>query len=195
MKRLFFLAVALLAASGFVLPLAQPARANRAVTLRGTPSFDHYGTHSTTSPVYKGWGDGKPVWYIITDAFNVSETRKLGVAKLDRYVFKGWPDLSQQRSSEARTVGFLPDSFNPRSAAYLPLGRVGVIAGVWDAPVVASDSEPQYALNRFSPLLSMEVLPAQNAPRITDFAVITVQGARPAGFTVNYPNVIQIIRL
>lgn len=195
MKRSFFLVMALVAASRFVLPLfAQPARASGSIILRGTPSIDHYSGHAARLPSYHGWVDGKLVWYIIPDAPDLTETRKLGVAKLDGYVFEGGPDFYQRRLHEVGAGIFPPESFNPRTVRYSLSVRFNSIAGVWGAPMAAPDGERPYAPNRYS-LLIMKVPPAENAPRITDFAVITVQGARPAGYTANYPNVIPLIRL
>ena len=213
MKCSFFQAMALVAASAFALPLfAQPARADGSIILRSTPSFDLC-AHAATLPLYGRWVDEKPMSYIITNASDVNAARRLGVvfpsylasigkgptqhvATLgDRYVFEGGPDFSQQRSYEASTGGFQPESFNPRCVGdtYSPFASVGGIAGVLDEPMFAPDGERPYARNRYSPLLNKEVLPAENAPRVTDFAMFA--GAKPAGFLVNYPYMIRIIRL
>jgi hypothetical protein len=202
MKRPFFQTTALVVVSVIVLPLfAQPARADDSVILRSAPSFDPR-AHATTLSLCGGWINGKPLSYIIKDASDVNGARKLGVvyspdpasvgnratrhvAKLgDRYVFEGG------------TGGFSPESFNPRSVGgYSPFVRVGGIAGALNAPTFASGSERSYAQTGYSPLLNMQELPADNAPRVTDFARFAAQGAYLQGFLVNYSDVVRIIRL
>jgi hypothetical protein len=200
MKRSFFQATAIVVAFGFVPPLfAQPARADDSTVLRCAPSFERC-EHATTLPLHAGWVDGRPGRHIIVDASDVNEARKLGVvyspypanvgngaaqhvAKLSaRYVFEGGLDFSQQRWLEASTGG---SSFV----------RVGGIEGALNAPILAPDRVRPYAQNGYSALLNMQLLPADNAPRMTDFAMFAAHGANPAGFLVNYPDVVQIIRL
>jgi hypothetical protein len=202
MKRSFFQATSLIVASGFVLPLfAQPARADDSIILRCTPSFDHC-AHATTLPLYGGWIDAKHLWYIITDASDVNGAGKLGivyspdpasvgigatrhVAQLgDRYVFEAGPDFSQQRSYE----GSVADR-------YSSFARFGSVAGALNAPTFAPDGERPYAQNGYQLLLNEQVLPGDNAPRITDFSMFAAQGAYQAGLLVNYPDVVLIIRL
>jgi hypothetical protein len=199
MKRSFFQATTLVVVSGFVLPLfAQPARADDSIILRCTRSSDRC-AHATTLPLHRGWIDGKPLSYIITDASDVNGVRKLGivyspdpasvghgatrhVAQLgDRYVFEGALDFSQQRSYEASAGSFRLESFNPRSVGdrYSPFVRVGGIAGALNAPTFAPDGER----------------PADSAPRIADIAMFAAQGANSAASLVNYPDVVLTIRL
>lgn len=197
MKRSFFQATALVVVSGFVLPLfVQPARADDSIILRCAPSFERC-TRATTLPLCGGSIDRRPLRYSPYPA-NFGTCATQYVAKLGaRYVFEGGPDFSQQPSPEASTGGFSSESFNPRSVGdrYAPAVRVGGTAGALNAPILAPDRERPYAQNGYSPLLNMQVLPANNAPRITDFAMFAAQGPKPAGFLVNYPVVVQIIRL
>jgi len=213
MKRSFFQATAIVVASGLVLPLlARPARADDSLFLRCASSVDRC-ARATTQTLYGGWIDRKPLWYIITDASDLSGASKVGAvyspdpasagngarqaAQLgDRYVFEGGDNLSRQRSYEVSTGGFPPESFNPHSVGdrYSPFVRVGGIAGALNTPTFAPDGERPYAQKGYSPLLNMQVLPADNAPRFTDFALFA-QGANPAGFLVNYADVVRIIRL
>jgi hypothetical protein len=192
MKRSFFLATSLVVVCGIVLPLfAQPARADHSVILRCARPFDRC-AHATTLPVYGGWIDGRQS----PDPASVSNGATRHVFQLgDRYVFEGGRDFSRQRSYES-TGAFPQKSFNPRSVGgYSPVVRVGGIAGALNALTFASDDERPYAQNGYSPLLKMQVLPADNAPRIIDFAMFAARSANPAGFLVNYPDVVRIIRL
>jgi hypothetical protein len=114
----------------------------------------------------------------------------------DRYVFEGGPDFCRQRSYDESTGGFPLESFNLRSAgAYSPFLRVGGIAGALNAQAFASDAEHPYAQNGYSALVNMQVLPADSALRIIDFAMFAARGANPTGVLVNYPDVVRIIRL
>lgn len=199
MKSSFFQATSLVVVSAIMLPLfAQPARADDTVILRCAPSFVRCADATS---------------YIIEHPSDVNGARKLGgayspdpasisnsatrhVAQLgDRYVFEGGRDFSRQRSYEARTSGFASESFNLHSAeAYSAFLRVGG-AGASNALTFASDGERPYARNGYSPAVNMQGLPADNAPRIIDFAMFAARGANPAGFLVNYPDVVRIIRL
>lgn len=170
MKRPFFQATVLAAASGFVLLLfAQPVWANDSIILRCASSFDRC-AHATALPLYGGWIDGKP------DPAGAGNGATRLAAKLGtRYVFEGGPDFSGQR--------------------YSPFVRVGGIAGVLNAPTFAPDGERPYGQNAYSPLLNMQVRLVDNARRIRDFAMSAARGANPAGFLVNHPDVVQVIQL
>jgi hypothetical protein len=200
MKRTFFQATSLAVVSAIALPLfAQPARADDSVILRCAPSFDRCAVATS---------------YVIEDASDENRAKRLGavyssdsagvtngatrhVAQLgDRYVFEGSRDFSRQRSYEASTGGFRPESFNLHSVgAYSAFLRVGGIAGASDALTFAPDGERPYAQKRYSPLVNTQALSADNAPRIIDFAMFAAREANPAGFLVNYPDVVRIIRL
>lgn len=78
MNRSFCQAAAFAAAVAVMLPLSAPAIADSSIILRSTRSFDRT-AHTATLPLHEGWVDGRPVWYIITDASDVNEARTLGV--------------------------------------------------------------------------------------------------------------------
>lgn len=115
--------------------------------------------HTVTLPLYRGVHNGETVWYIITDASNANEAKKLRVVyapnlanigtpalqhvtKRDNdYVFAGVPDFSSTRTYVASKTGFPPASATPGSVGdsqYSPFVRADGVAGVLNAPIVAS---------------------------------------------------------
>jgi|SRR5579862_942356 len=192
MKRSFFQATSLIIVSGIALPLfAQPALADDSVILRCAPSFDRCARATTLNGAKKLGVVYSP------DPASVSNGAARHVAQLgDRYVFEDGRGFSRQRSYEANTVAFPQKSFDLRSAGgYSPFVRVGGIARTLNALTFASDGERPYAQNGYSKLPNMQVLPADNAPRVIDFAMFAARSANPAGFLVKYSDVVRIIRL
>jgi hypothetical protein len=158
MNRSSFQAAVLAATFAFALALfPRPVWADGTIILKSTRSIDRT-AHTATLPLYEGWVDGNPVWYIVTDASDANEARHLGVVyspdlasigkgalqhvakRGARYVFDGAPDFSQRRSYVASAGGFPPTSSNPGSVGdrYSPFVRVDGIPGVLNAPIVAS---------------------------------------------------------
>ncbi|MBV8435010.1 MAG: hypothetical protein JO029_12090, partial [Candidatus Eremiobacteraeota bacterium] len=103
------------------------------------------------------------VWYVVTDASQAGTAKKyrvdyapdianLGDAAISAATtqggivqFSGAPDFSPRRSYVAGATGFPPSSAKPGSvadAAYSPFVRVNGIAGVLNAPIVATGDGP-----------------------------------------------------
>ena len=121
-------------------------------------------THTGVLPLHRGTADGKTVWYIITDASNAGLAKKFGVnyspslasigdAATQRatrnadgtYAFEGAPDFSPTRSYVPSATGFPPSSAAPGATAdalYSPFVRVQGLAGVLNAPIVATGDGP-----------------------------------------------------
>jgi hypothetical protein len=157
MNRSFCETVAFVAAAAVILPLSYPAVADSSIILKSTRSFDR-AAHTATLPLREGWVDGRPVWYIITDASDANEARALGVVYSpdlaniglratqhvvkhgSQYLFEAAPDFSPQRTYVASAGGFPPKSASPGSVAtgYSPFVRVDGLPGVLNAPIVAS---------------------------------------------------------
>lgn len=137
--------------------LAQAADTSGQLILKSAISVDH-SNHTVTLPLYRGVHDGKAVWYIITDASDASEARKLGVVyapnlasignaalqhvtkRGDDFEFEGAPDFSGTRSYVVSKTGFPPASATPGSvgdAQYSPFVRADGVKGVLNAPIVA----------------------------------------------------------
>jgi len=126
--------------------------------LKSALSID-YNKHTVTLPLYHGVHDGKSVWYIITDASDVSAAKKLHVvfspamANLGEsalqhvtkrggdYAFEGVPDFSKVRTYVGGKAGFPPTSATPGAIGdsnYSPFVRIDGIPGVLNAPIVAT---------------------------------------------------------
>lgn len=138
--------------------IAGNAAASETIILKSAISVDH-ARHTATLPLYRGVHDGQTVWYIITDASDANEAKKLGVVyapnlahigasalqhaskRGNDYVFEGAPDFSATRTYVASKTGFPPASATPGSigdSQYSPFVRVDGIVGVLNAPIVAS---------------------------------------------------------
>jgi hypothetical protein len=121
------------------------------------------GKHTVTLPLHRGLAKDKTVWYIVTDASDVSVARKESVdyapdiAKLgDTAIakattsagiveFPGAPDFSPLRSYVAGATGFPPKSAMPGGVAddaYSPFVEVDGRGGVLNAPIVATGDGP-----------------------------------------------------
>ena len=121
------------------------------------------GKHTVTLPVHRGLAKGEAVWYVVTDASDVSVARKEGVdyapdiAKLGKAAivmartsaglveFPGAPDFSPRRSYVAGASGFPPKSAKPGGVAddaYSPFVEVDGREGVLNAPIVATGDGP-----------------------------------------------------
>ena len=115
--------------------------------------------HTATLPLYRGVHNAQTVWFIITDASDANEAQKLGLVyapnlahigasalqhvskRGGNYLFEGAPDFSATRTYIASKTGFPPASATPGSVGdsqYSPFVRVDGIAGVLNAPIVAS---------------------------------------------------------
>lgn len=159
MKRLCIAALAAvflpLTASAATLPKSQ-------LTITSAIAVDTT-NHTVTLPLHEGVANGKPVWFIITDASNAGVAKRfgvnyapsianLGVAAIekvghvkDRYIFPGAPIFSNTRSYVASATGFPPKSAAPGGSApgtYSPFVRADGIAGVINAPIVATGNAP-----------------------------------------------------
>jgi hypothetical protein len=116
-------------------------------------------THTVTLPLHRGQAKGVAVWYIITDASDAGVAKKYGVdyapdiAKLGSVAtssatmrggvvqFSGAPEFLPQRTYIASATGFPPSSAKPggiTGGSYSPFVRIKGIAGVLNAPIVAS---------------------------------------------------------
>ncbi len=152
--------LAALAAASVLVPSinAFAAASTDKVVLKSTLSVDS-ANHTATLPLYRGVHDGKTIWYIITDASDANEAKKLSVVfspdlsnigsaalqhvakRGNDYVFEGAPDFSPTRTYVASKTGFPPTTATSGSTAdaqYSPFVRVDGIPGVLNAPVVAS---------------------------------------------------------
>lgn len=119
--------------------------------------------HTVTLPLHHGLAKGETVWYVVTDASNISVARKEGVdyapdiAKLGDaaiakartsagiVAFPGAPDFSPQRSYVAGATGFSPRSAKPGGVAddaYSSFVEVDGRGGVLNAPIVATGDGP-----------------------------------------------------
>lgn len=116
--------------------------------------------HTVTLPLHRGSVRGKSVWFIVTDASNAQTAKSLGVAyaallaSLDSsavahaskgYAFAGAPDFSPARRYVASATGFPPASAVPGATSsndYSPFVTVDGIAGVLNAPIVATGDGP-----------------------------------------------------
>jgi hypothetical protein len=119
--------------------------------------------HTATFPLHHGTANGASVWYILTDASDagVAKARGLvfapdmanlgsdaiGSAKQTggEIAFAGAPDFAPVRTYVASASGFPPKSATPggvADAAYSPFVRVGGVAGVLNAPIVATGDGP-----------------------------------------------------
>ena len=120
--------------------------------------------HTATLPLYRGTVAGKTVWYIITDASDAGVAKRFGVnfapslasigaAATQRarrnsngtYSFEGAPNFQPARTYVASTGGFPPQAATPGGTAdpdYSPFVRAQGIAGVLNAPIVATGDEP-----------------------------------------------------
>lgn len=128
------------------------------VTLKSALAIDHT-KHTVTLPLYRGIHDGKSVWYIITDASDLNEAKKLSVAfspiltnlagsaeqhvtkRGNEYLFEGVPDFSKTRTYVGGRAGFPPMSATPGGVGdskYSPFIRADGIPGVLNAPIVAT---------------------------------------------------------
>jgi hypothetical protein len=118
---------------------------------------------TVTLPLHRGLAKGETVWYVVTDASDVSVARKEGVdyapdiSKLgDAAIakattsagivkFPGAPDFSPLRSYVAGVNGFPPKSAKPGGVAdeaYSPFVEVDGREGVLNAPIVATGDGP-----------------------------------------------------
>jgi len=120
--------------------------------------------HTATFPLHHGTVNGKSVWYILTDASDASVAKARGLdfapdlanlasaavatASLGaggEIAFAGAPDCSPTRTYVASAGGFPPASATPGGVAddaYSPFVRVNGIAGVLNAPIVATGDGP-----------------------------------------------------
>jgi hypothetical protein len=135
---------------------------NSSFFFRSIVSVDD-GRHTVTLPLHRGLAKGETVWYVVTDASDVSVARKEGVdyapdiARLgDSAIakaatragvvqFPGAPDFSPARSYVDGTTGFPPKSAKPGGVAddaYSPFVDVDGHGGVLDAPIVATGEGP-----------------------------------------------------
>jgi len=151
--------IAALTAASVLLPFTSyAADFSDKTVLKSALSVD--GTkHTVTLPLYRGTHNGTTVWYIITDASDVSEAKKLNVVyspnlanigdgalqhvtkRGDTYIFEGAPTFSSNRTYVASKTGFPPTSATPGSigdANYSPFVRADGVPGVLNAPIVAS---------------------------------------------------------
>jgi len=120
--------------------------------------------HTVTLPLFKGTEEGKTVWYILTDASDAAVAKRFGlnfspnlaqigdaaIQKATRnsdgtYTFAGAPTFKPARTYVASASGFPPASATPGGKAdpeYSPFVRAEGIAGVLDAPIVATGDGP-----------------------------------------------------
>jgi hypothetical protein len=120
--------------------------------------------HTATFPLHHGTVNGRSVWYILTDASDVDVAKARGLdfapdlanlasaaiapATLETggdIAFAGAPDFSPARTYVASAGGFPPTSATPGGIAgdaYSPFVRVKGIAGVLNAPIVATGDGP-----------------------------------------------------
>jgi hypothetical protein len=119
--------------------------------------------HTATFPLHHGTSGGHSVWYIVTDASDASVAKTRGLdfapdlanlgataiasAKLsgEDVAFAGAPDFSPVRTYVPSAGGFPPKSATPggvADSAYSPFVRVAGIAGVLNAPIVATGDAP-----------------------------------------------------
>jgi hypothetical protein len=139
--------------------LLAAAPAHERLTITSALALDTT-AHTATLPLYHGMASGKSVWYIITDASDANVAKRFGVnyapalasigdAATQRamrsadgtYVFEGAPNFAQDRILVPGAHGFPPAKAVPGGTAddaYSPFVRAQGIAGVIDAPIVAT---------------------------------------------------------
>jgi len=120
--------------------------------------------HTATLPLYRGIEEGTTVWYILTDASDPAVAKKFGVnfapalASIGTqatqratknsdgsYTFEGAPSFGATRTYVASQTGFPPKSATPGGQAdskYSPFVRAQGIAGILNAPIVATGDGP-----------------------------------------------------
>jgi hypothetical protein len=119
--------------------------------------------HTATFVLHHGNANGKSVWYIQTDASDAGVAKARGldfapdIANLgsaaiaeakssgDGVTFSGAPDFSPARTYVASEGGFPPKSATPggvADAAYSPFVHIAGVAGVINAPIVATGDGP-----------------------------------------------------
>ena len=126
--------------------------------------------HFATAPLHEGRFNGKPVWYIITEASDAAIARDLGlnfaprlanipaghpavqevvsanpILGRDMVTFAGAPDFSPMRIVTPGPKGFPPARFQPGAfadAKYSDLVRVKGSGVVYNAPIVAVGPGP-----------------------------------------------------
>lgn len=120
--------------------------------------------HTATLPLYRGIEEGRAVWYIVTDASDASVAKHFGVNFAPSlgsigapatqratknaggtYTFEGAPNFTASRTYVASADGFPPQSATPGGKAdpeYSPFVRAQGIAGILNAPIVATGDGP-----------------------------------------------------
>ena len=120
--------------------------------------------HTATFPLHHGSVNGKSVWYILTDASDAGVAKARGLvfapdlanlgdaaiapAKTSGgdVAFAGAPNFAATRTYVASDSGFPPRSATPGSiadgGAYSPFVHIEGVAGVLNAPIVATGDGP-----------------------------------------------------
>ncbi len=119
--------------------------------------------HTATFVLHRGTANGESVWYIQTDASDAGVAKARGldfapdIANLGSaaiaaatlsggtVAFSGAPDFSPARTYVASESGFPPKSATPggvADAAYSPFVHITGVAGVINAPIVATGDGP-----------------------------------------------------
>lgn len=151
------LAVVALATPSHVLAGSVSDKSDK-IVLKSALAID-YSKHTVTLPLYRGVYGGKAAWYIITDASDLNQARKLHVVfspslaglagsavqhvakRGNDSVFEGAPDFSKERTYVAGKAGFPPVSATPGGVGdskYSPFIRMDGVPGVLNAPIVAT---------------------------------------------------------
>jgi hypothetical protein len=117
--------------------------------------------NTVTLPLHRGSAHGAPVWYILTDVSDQAAAAKLGLlyspliasagdaiervsGTVDQLQFSGTVDFTPERVLKTDAHG-APTEAKPGSigdAQYSPLVRIGSTGPVYNAPIVASGTNP-----------------------------------------------------
>ena len=161
MKRISLCLLTLVAAAWTFAPAVAHPLKRSDIILKSAISVDP-DAQTVTLPLHRGIAHGKTVWYIITDASNATIARKFGVTFASSIAqagpaiqhasrlgglpsFDGAPDFSATRTYDASTDGFPPKHATPGGvgdALYSPFVRIDGIAGVLNAPIIATGNGP-----------------------------------------------------
>ncbi|MBV8489442.1 MAG: hypothetical protein JO199_02850 [Candidatus Eremiobacteraeota bacterium] len=120
-------------------------------------------THTATFPLHRGTANGKTVWYILTDASDADVAKSMGLvyapdladlgndaivgasSNAGTPAFPDAPDFTPGRMYVSSVTGFPPAMAVPGAMApegYSPFVRIAGIAGVLNAPIVATGDGP-----------------------------------------------------
>ncbi|HTX59111.1 MAG TPA: hypothetical protein VMH02_05485, partial [Verrucomicrobiae bacterium] len=147
---------------------------------------------TATLVLARGFVDGKPVYYVSTDASDPV------AAAVERATYV--PRLAKADAAATIPIGVVASgptgSADAQGLAYLTLdtpiaddataANAATIGSPFNVLSLVPDLQAPYAENGYSPLWSVEVVGAPQSQRLTSYADLAAL-AKPAGFVVNCP--------